>query len=252
MIKRQFDKKNIIGIYPEGSESVVYAYKEGTKDVVLKVFKHEFVTPTKTEKIPDEVFKNKERKLVLLNQSPYIDEDSKPIDLYYDGDNFIGYSMTPDRLKGLEDYYSSSTKVKNELLNKLREKMNYYNEHGIYIGDFNIDNFRLREDGSIKFRDIDNFSIGGLDFDRPTNLVKEYKEKCSNISNIDVYSFNYFSLGYLLSLEPYALDKYLNNKGLPRKFNTEENQKLLEDLENINDEFEPRFFIDSQKKGLFK
>lgn len=251
MIKRQFDKKNIVGIYPEGSESNVYVYKEDNNEVALKVFKHEFVTPSKTEKIPEEVFKNKERKLILLNQSPYLDEDSKPIDLYYIGNEFIGYSMVNDKNEKLENYYSSSDKVKTLLLNRIREKINYCNEHGIYIGDFNTDNFRVREDGSIKLIDIDNFSIGGLDFDRPTNLVRNYKEKCTNLKNIDVYSFNYFSLGFISSREPYALERYLKEHGLPRKYNTEENQKLLEDLENINDDFEPRYFIDSKKKGLF-
>lgn len=252
MKKCQIDRSKIVGIFGEGSESIVYSYKEEeNKYVALKLFKEEFVTPSKTEPIPYEVFKNKERKLLLLSNSDLIDETSKPINLYYEGDKFIGYSLYIDRLNSFDYYYSSLKKTKIELLKTLKNYMVELNNNGIYIGDFNTENFGVRNDGSIKLRDIDNFSIGGLDFDRPTNLVKEYKKKCTNIKNVDNYSFNYFSLGFILALEPYALNKYLEEHGLPRKFNTEENKNLLNDLENINDDFEPRYFIDNTKKGLF-
>lgn len=252
MKKRQIDKKYIIGIYGQGSESTVYTYIDNNKKVALKVFKKEFVTPTKKESIPYEVFKNKERKLLLLSQSEYLEDDEKPIDLFYDGDTFIGYTMPEDRLDSFEDYYTSSKKNKLELLNLLRDRKEILNKNGIYLGDFNAENFGVRKNGTIKLKDIDNFSIQGLPFDRPTNLVKEYMKKCNNIKNIDNYSFNYFSLGFFMAIEPRVLEKILKEKGLPKKFDTEENRKLLEDLENINDDYEPRYFIDSQKKGLFR
>ena len=61
MQKRELDRKKIVNILGEGSESIVYAYKEGEIYVALKEFKKEFVTPTKKEPISKEVFKNKER-----------------------------------------------------------------------------------------------------------------------------------------------------------------------------------------------
>ena len=251
MKKCQLDRNKIISIFGEGSESTVYSYKEGeNKYVALKLFKDEFVTPSKKEPIPYEVFQNKERKLMLLSNSDLIDETSKPINLYYEGDKFVGYSLYIDRLRDFSYYYSSSKKTKIELLKQLRDIVVKLNNNGIYIGDFNTENFGIRDDGSIKLRDIDNYSVGGLDFDRPTNLVKEYKKRCSDIKNIDVYSFNYFSLGYILAYEPYALNKYIEEHGLPRRLNTEENKLLLQDLENIDDNFEPRFFIDSTKKRI--
>lgn len=251
MQKRQFDKKKIMNILGDGSESTVYSYKEGEQYVALKVLKDEFVTPSKTEPIPYEVFLNKERKLLLLNQSDLLIKDEKPIDLYYDGDKFIGYSMFIDISKSLEDFYTSKNKIKEEYLNLLKERNIILNQNGIYIGDFNTDNFGVRKDGSIKLRDIDNYSIQGLPFDRETNLVKEYKKRCTKADNVDNYSFNYFSLGFLLAVEPRALEKYLEKKGLPNKYDTEENRQLLNDLENIDDNYEPRYFIDSKKKRLF-
>lgn len=251
MQKRELDRKKIVNILGEGSESIVYAYKEGEVYVALKEFKKEFVTPTKKEPISKEVFKNKERKLLLLNQSDFLEDDEKPFDLYYENGEFVAYSMKIDLSKNFEYHYTSSKKIKLELLNLLRDRKEILNKNGIYIGDFNAENFGIREDGTIKLKDIDNFSIQGLPFDRPTNLVKEYMKKCNNIKNIDNYSFNYFSLGFFMAVEPRVLEKTLKEKGLPKKFDTEENRQLLEDLENINDDYEPRYFIDSQKKGLF-
>ena len=253
MQKRQFDKNGVIGIFNEGSESTVFQYVDKSgMEVALKFLKKEFVTPIKTETIPYETFLNKERKLLLLNQSEFLYDDEKPIDLYYIDDKFIGYSMPVDKYKGLDQFYSSSKKEKLVLLKELKQKIEFLNKNNIYIGDFNTNNFGIRKNGSIKLRDIDNFSIGGLSFDRSTNLVKEYIKKCSNIKNIDNYSFNYFSIGFYTSQTPSSLERYLKEKGLPKKLDTEENKQLLEDLENINDDYEQRYLIDSQKKGLFR
>ena len=251
MKKVQFDKNNIIKKIDEGSESIIYSYKnqDGT-GVAIKIFKDKFVTPTKTVDIPYETFLNKERKLLLLNQSELIDEDTKPIDLIYDEDKFIGYSMPLDYSEDFD--YSWSKKDKEELLIQLKDKINLLNENGIYIGDFNISNFRRRKDGSIKLMDIDNFSIGGLPFDRDNSFVLDYKAACTNMKNVDNYSFNYFSLSFYIGQTPNTIKGHLKTHGLPRKFNTEDNKQLLIDLENINDDYEPRFIVDSKKKGLFK
>ncbi len=251
MKKVQFDKKNIIKKIKEGSESVIYSYKNSDNTfVIVKIFKDKFVTPTNTEDIPYEVFLNKERKLLLLSQSDVIDEDTKPIDLLYDNNKFIGYSMPID--KNVDFDYSWSKSEKIDALEKLREKNIILNQHGIYIGDFNIENFRRRPDGSIRLMDIDNFSVNGLPFDRPNELVKDYFKQCSDIKNVDNYGFNYFTLSFYIKQTPNTIKKHIKENGLPRKFDTLENRHLLDDLENINDDYEPRFIIDSKKKGLFK
>ena len=50
---------------------------------------------------------------------------------------------------------------------------------------------------------------------------------------------------------PEMVSQYIKENGLPKRFNTNENKQLIEDLENINDDYTPRFIIDSKKKGLF-
>ena len=253
MKKYQLNKDNILGVFGEGSESIVYLYKDknGNK-VAVKKFKDKFTIPTKTEDIPYETLLNKERKLLLLSQSKVIDEDTKPIDLYYENDKFVAYSMNIDKLDDMGKYYTSSKKTKLELLKKLKNKVELLNKYNIYIGDFNIENFGIREDGSIKLRDIDNFSVNGLLFDRPNVLVTNYMNNCSKIDNVDNYSFNYFSLSYLLSIHQRALTSYLKENGLPYRFDTKENRELLEELKNINDNYTKKYFIDNQKKGLLK
>ena len=250
MKKRQFDESQIVKKITEGSESTIYSYRNPDNTyVIVKLFKDEFVTPTKTEKIPYEVFQNKERKLILLNQSDVIDDDTKPIDLFYIGDKFAGYSMYIDINKDFD--YSWSKKEKEEALRELKNTIERLNKNGIYIGDFNIENFRKRDNGSIRLMDIDNFSIGGLPFDRENTLVTDYKKHCSNIKNVDNYGFNYFTLSFYINQTPNTIKRYIKENGLPKRFNTNENKQLIEDLENINDDYTPRFIIDSKKKGLF-
>ncbi len=229
MKKYQFDETKIIKIIKEKDNYIIYSYKEDDRYVFIKRFKN----------LEDDILKNKERKLLILNQTDVLNDNEKPIDLYYDNDEFIAYSMFIDIRKSLDDKSITTNKMKLDLLKKLRERIEELNSKGIYIGDFNVENFGIRSNGSIKLRNVDDYEVNGLPMDVDNDRIKEYKKHCLKIDNIDNYLFNYFTLDYL------------GRKNIPRKLDTEENRKLLYDLENIDDEYIRRYFIDSQKKGLF-
>lgn len=251
MKKRQIDRNNITSFIGEGSESKVYGYKDGDHYVVLKEFKKEFKTPTKTEKIPKEVFKNKERKLLLISQSDLFQKDEKPIDFFYDENgDFVAYSMFYFGNPTIDSYYTASTKETVKVLDSYRKRMEELNRHGIYLGDMNLDNIGIRNDGSIRLGDIDNISIGGLPFDRETNLVKEYKKRCSKIDNVDNYSFNILSMALLSGTDFVKVQRHIDASELPKRFNNDVNKQIIEELKSISDNYEPKYIMDNKNDSL--
>lgn len=257
MNKITYNEENIIKILGEGTESTVYLYQKSDGSfVAFKRFKTSFDDHGKLELIPYSTLENKEKKLEILSKEKCMQDEVKIYDLVYDEDGkFIGYTEEViDNKKTMSLYFTSFFKREEKLehLIELKKKKEILNKFKIYIGDYNTDNFIINSDGTIKLIDIENFYVQGLDFDRETNLIKEYKKKSPNIiENVDTYCFNYFTLGYYMSVSPSLVEHYLTDKDLPRKFNTPENRQLREDLKHVGDGKKLGYFIDSTKKGLF-
>lgn len=246
MNKIKFDKSNIVRVYTTGMESIIYYYRYGSKTVFLKYFKKELVFGNYKISIDDEVLNNKRRKVELIPEIEEFNDEVEILDLVYDEyDNFIGYTMKIDELKTSNKI--SNLKAKLEILKQLREKVEMFNNNDIYIGDFNPKNIIITNDG-IKLCDLDNFRIDELDFDLKSNSQQWYLKKCKNICNIDNYSFNLFTISYIGNICTPDVIRYVKTNGLPRKLNTKQNQIIMEELININDNYQKKYLIDNMKK----
>lgn len=246
MKKIKFDKNNIIKVYTEGMESIIYYYRYKTKIVFLKHFKRELDFGDHKEIVSDEILNNKKRKIELIPEIDEFNNEIEILDLVYDErNNFIGYTMKIDELKTADKI--SNKKIKIEILKQLREKVEMFNENDIYIGDFNPKNIIITSNG-IKLCDLDNIRIDELDFDLKSCSQQLYLKKCKNINNIDNYSFNLFTVSYIGNIFlPYILE-YIKANGLPRKLNTKQNRIITNELLNINDNYQKQYLIDNLRK----
>ena len=250
MIKKTFDKEKVIKFIGEGIESDVYLYDDDGIKTALKIFKNE------------KALDNKELKLELLKEEKLLLKETKLLSKIYKDDKFIGYTSLFDKSEPIINYINGNKKTKLDLLNQIQQKYQELNRKNIYIGDFNLGNFRVK-DGKVKLLDIDNFSIDGLPFDVKDQFMEEYFKKCSKIDNIDFYSFNFFALSFYSGIIPSFVLERINIDNLPKEFNNERCKKLFEDLMNINDDyqrsvivndegFNDATFIKCMKKGLFR
>ena len=255
MNRIKFDENNIIKKINQGVESNIYLYETNKKDkVALKIYKDKvifgniFNINNTVFPMTDEILKNKEKKLELLEKESIL-KDEKPIDLVYNDDGkFVGYTRKIKKVQTFSDYSYKSKKTKIELLKKLKEKMELLNKNQIYIGDYNDSNFYL-EDNEVKFFDTDSFHVKGFDFDFKNCFLNDYESHNDKINNIDNYCFNYFTIAFYENmLLPYVKNHLVYN-GLPFIFNTKENRKTLSYLLkcNVNNEY----LLDHRKKGLF-
>ena len=127
-------------------------------------------------------------------------------------------------------------------MKELQKKIEKFNEHGIYIGDISENNIFVTENG-IKLCDLDNIRIGNLDFDIKNCFQKEYLRKYEGIENIDKYTFNLFTIGYLSKIVSVFVDSYLKDGKLPKPINSKRNLELIKDKNYTED-----YFIDNLKK----
>lgn len=247
MRKIEYDENKIIKKLGDGIESDVYLYNEGGIKTVIKIFK-------------DEIDKdNKELKLELLSKEKLILKEIKLLNRIYKDNKFIGYTSIYTPSEPILDYMNKSKSKKIDLLNQLQDKYQELNNRGIYIGDFNLENFRVK-DNELKLIDIDNFSIDGLPFDVKNPYMEDYMEKCPKIDYIDYYCFNYFTLSFISNILPVCLDAILIQSGLPKEFNNDACKTIYNHLLNVNEDFKSLTFSDGNdatfvkcmKKGLFK
>lgn len=246
MKKIIFNEKNIIKKYKEGMESTIYFYRDQNEIIFLKLFKREIKYGDYIVPVSDKILLNKKLKIELIPEFSEFSDEIQILKLVYDEkDNFIGYTMKIDEFKTAKDISRRNLKI--DVLKQLRKKMEMFNENDIYIGDFNPSNIIITNEG-IKICDLDNFRIGDLDFDLKSLFQNMYLQKCKNIENIDNYSFNLFTISYIGNMyEPYVLWNIRQN-GLPRKLNTRQNRVIVEQLIDINDNYQKQYLIDNMRK----
>ena len=247
MKKITLDEKKIIGKISEGLESNIYLYKDESDIVVFKEIKIEMETKNhKTILTPEDTFKNKEKKIQILHDNPALKDEIKILKLVYNNDGlFIGYTMELDYCKTLCRFYTSKKSKKIELLEKLKEKIIRLNEEGIYIGDYNPNNFGVKNNEIVLY-DLDNFYVQGNTFDITGDIIDSYFKKRDDIDDIDTYAFNLFTIAFYLKRTNPTICNYLKEKGLPSLFKTKDNKELLQDVLNI-DNLKKRYFLDYRK-----
>lgn len=240
MKRIELNRNNIIKKIDEGMESVIYIYKDGSNICCIKLLKKYIELPTQKIEIPEETFENKRKKIEIINNDPLFSDEVRPISLVYENGMFLGYTMELENYKTAEVFDSRKKKI--EILRKYKEKIEKFNEHGIYIGDISENNIFITENG-IKLCDLDNIRIGNLDFDIKNCFQKEYLRKYKDIENIDKYTFNLFTIGYLSKIVSVFIDSYLKEGKLPKPINSKRNLELIKDKNYTED-----YFIDNLKK----
>ena len=209
--------------------------------MLYKIIKKIYIElPTQKIEIPEETFENKRKKIEIINNDPLFSDEVRPISLVYENGMFLGYTMELENYKTAEVFDSRKKKI--EILRKYKEKIEKFNKHGIYIGDISENNIFITENG-IKLCDLDNIRIGNLDFDIKNCFQKEYLREYEGIENIDKYTFNLFTIGYLSKIVSVFVDSYLKEGKLPKPINSKRNLELIKDKNYTED-----YFIDNLKK----
>ncbi len=243
MNKINFDENNVIKVFKEGMESVIYYYKVNNNIVLLKRFKTKLDFRGYSVDVPKSTFENKRKKVELICDSGYLVDEVRPLDLVFDNDEFIGYTIVLDSIKTANEINSRRKKI--YILRQLKGKIEKYNECGIYIGDISPKNILVQDDGTIKLCDLDNFKIDNLDFDLLSIFQKTYRKNVSNDDNIDNYCFNMFTVAYLQNIySPYVLYN-LRVNGLKYPINSKENKCIVESLINLDDSYQKKYLIDN-------
>ena len=237
-----FVKKN----FSFGYESTIYEYEDSnyyTEPVLLKRFNYD-IYPNSN------FYENKIKKLSLIPLIKVLNNEIEILDLVYEGDKFLGYTMNKVQL----DPISSFDKTRNKifLLKLLRDKISKLNSKDIYIGDFNEKNFLTSPEKDIlKLCDLDNIRIGEYDFDIMDNAQKKFMQRCGNPKLIDSYCFNLFTISFLGRYDfSYICDNLTwshFNKSLAGK----NNEDIFDSMIHLSESYNGNFLIDNIKTKSF-
>lgn len=217
-----YNKNNIIRKIDHGCEATIYLYKDNGEEVALKIYFDK----------NEEANNNKELKIQILQNESILKNDMHILSRVYSNGKFIGFTSKYEPYMPLSFLDSREQKI--NLLRLIKNRYEELNEHGIYIGDFNIDNFSL-ENGRIKLFDIDNFRIDDLDFNIVDTAMIEYRERCKFIYKIDYYCFNWFALSLLSGIETDAIIRDIGRDDFPRFLKTPEIKDFIKKLDDFDD-----------------
>ena len=249
MDKRKYDKLNTIKLIGSGIEGNVYLYNDHLgRKTALKIFKRQYDFDFSSVVVPEKTFINKEKKLQFLSKQSCLKGDIKLLDLIYDNEKFIGYTSLYEPYKSFEDVTKKKERLK--LLKKLKDRVIELNNEGILIGDYNSSNFGIEEE-KIKLYDIDNFKTEDYDFDLATSYINYFRRNSQKREYLDNYCFNIFSISFYENIVHSYVLQYLENEGLPKKMNTDNNKELKLQLLYPRNDYKPDFLIDNMKKGFF-
>ena len=173
--------------------------------------------------------------------------------LLYDNEGvLVGYTYGDANQMPLSKYLFAAKNKKIEILKELRILISIAKFYGITYGAFdNIDNFAVTDHGII-ISNPDNFKVKDMDFRNVTPTIDYFRFKTENNENLDEYEFNIFTM---LFYQKYIGFNYakdgLKMEGLPYRFDTKENRKILDKTLHLNKDYTDDVFIDNIKKGLF-
>ena len=190
----EFDKNELFNLETKhnlrGYESTIFIYG----DSLIKVFSDR----SKIE--------NKVKKLELIYNTDI--KEVKPTALVKTQNGIVGYTMPYLKdYQNIDSLYLSKSKKK-EILKKLLDKIPELHKEGIIYGDFNDKNLLLSKnvlesnDFDLVLCDIDNVSIGGLDFDLKSKVEERYLDSFGIDETLDTYMYNLFSVCYIYNQHP--------------------------------------------------
>lgn len=163
--------------------------------------------------------KNRENILAIINYYDDLKNISElvlPKTVYFLKDKIMGFSM--EYIEGgtlkqclLDNSIDDGYKI--ELFHKIA-KFIYELPENIHIGDFHADNIIVTKNGSIKFIDIDGFSIDdnrmscpidGIVHDLPSKYYDNNKWQVTVSRNSDIYCFYSMFVSFLIGFNDYKI-----------------------------------------------
>lgn len=199
-----------------GSESLIYNV-ESINSSKLKLYK-QFQPNYNT------VFKNKEQKLILLNENDVVKKDSitaSKLVLNDDSNIISGYLMDKYNGKSLEsdkEYLTYSESI--QLLKQIRSILIKYWENDIYYFDPSVSNFLYTKNGDdfeVKVIDMDNVAINEYTVDLYSDILEIYLINGGELNkNAFILAFNTFTLELLRIHNPKIVMEMMYNS-LPFK-----------------------------------
>lgn len=242
----QIDKNKILRKFDNGIESIIYYYDDNGKIVLLKHFNDEIFIDDRFVPITQKTLSNKEKKIEIIKSSPLFNNEVKILDKAYEDDKFKGYTLEKSNLTVTSCFQKRKAKIK--ILKELRNKIELFNQNGIFLGDIHEGNILTNKDGSeIQLCDLDNLRINDLDFDVVSVAVNRFNKKCSKKEFVDSYSFNLFTISLLEKIyAPHVLE-HLKEHGLPRILNTKENREIMDSIINLDNSYQKKYLIDYMK-----
>jgi hypothetical protein len=238
----QFDSSKMGTEYANGKESNIFNYRDGNNDVLVKLFKDDVVT--------EEEANNKsyrEKKTAKLNMLSICKDDALVTvrGLVFKNNKLIGYTM--DKVEGTKVDWTSKRIEKIILLKQIRENMLRLNANGIYIGEFDDKNFVVDSTGRVTHLDIDNYSVGGIDFETKDQYMERFDKTEAPKGLIDRYCFNIFTLALLGN---YAVGyTNLHVMKLPISMRNRHNNDILDEMKCLDENYSGKLFKLTRKDG---
>lgn len=194
-------------------------------------------------KINDNYLINKDKKIKVINELKCLKNEVKLYDYIIKDNSFIGYTLDNKKYYHINSFDKKKNKIKQ--LKLIRDKINLLNSVGIFIGNYNENNFLIDSDNNILISEIDNLKIGTYDIDKKSDVCKKFEENCSKHKYIDSFCFNVFTLSYLTNINSNYLINHIRDFYLPYILNTKENRNILESIKNLDDSYQPKYIIDN-------
>lgn len=193
------------------------------------------------------ILKNKENKLLLLDQIKEVKDIYPMIHGLVYNDKLTGYIQ--ERFTGFEsDEIFLTFEEKIDILKKLKNYIIRLKQNRIYYFDLMARNILIdpSDDNEIKLIDMDNIMIDKYNYDIQSNSVSRYLiSGGKDIDSMLIYSFNYYSLLFVLGTSVTNLS-LLDKKNIYDLFNNIEQKRLVKNLirKKINTDCDNEYLID--------
>lgn len=231
----KIEPRNILETFRIEEESNTYIYNLNGKKVLLKLF-----TTDNEEKL-----ESKRKKIEIMSENKAINDEMGNIgNAIFDG-KIVGYFMPIDMeyVRPISEYDRRKDKI--VVLKRLKEKVEKLNENGVFIGDFDKNDILINysKDNILLFN-LDKCKIDGMDFDKKSENIDRFNEKCKNQGNIDSYTLNLFTIELLERIyKPYVVNYLISNE-LPKYLDTKVNRSIIREMNSLNDSYQKRYLID--------
>ncbi len=159
--------------------------------------------------------------------------------------SIVGYAYEVPNYKDNKEMNvcSNNTKKKIKELEALKNKINILHENGIIHGDIKTKNIVLNN-GEVLFRDLDNVSINGSDFNHNSKVQCVYVNRYGINETLDTLALNIAYISHLNNvIEEFAID-YVNYEGkLPKALRCAENDDIMDAMISLDNKENIKPFI---------